>query len=206
MSSHNLINIKKETMHIKEVQDTLRRLKNTNISQGDIAKAIGTTRSNVSQLFAKNSSLDDEKIEKIEKFFNIKFDTNGEKSLENLIKVPVYSGYDMENANGYIYISGGKNAKPLCPFAIEVASDSMAPYINRGDFAVFDGGFNSIEDGKIFLIRFEGNFFIKRILDNINNIILKSDNRDYTDISINSFKNEKIEVVGRLHSLLRFEI
>ena len=120
--------------------------------------------------------------------------------------MPVYSGYDMENANGYIYISGGKNAKPLCPFAIEVASDSMAPYINRGDFAVFDGGFNSIEDGKIFLIRFEGNFFIKRILDNINNIILKSDNRDYTDISINSFKNEKIEVVGRLHSLLRFEI
>ena len=167
MSSHNLINIKKETMQIKEVQDTLRRLKNTNISQGDIAKAIGTTRSNVSQLFAKNSSLDDEKIEKIEKFFNIKFDTNGEKSLENLIKVPVYSGYDMENANGYIYISGGKNAKPLCPFAIEVASDSMAPYINRGDFAVFDWGFNSIEDGKIFLIRFEGNFFIKRILYNI---------------------------------------
>ena len=79
MSSHNLINIKKETMQIKEVQDTLRRLKNTNISQGDIAKAIGTTRSNVSQLFAKNSSHDDEKIEKIEKFFNIKFEKNGEK-------------------------------------------------------------------------------------------------------------------------------
>ena len=36
-------------------------------------------------------------------------------------------------------------------------------------------------------------------------IILKSDNKDYTDIVIDSFKTDEIEILGALHSIIRYE-
>lgn len=81
----------------------------------------------------------------------------------------------------------------------------MSPYINKGDIAVFNKNFEKIEDGKIFLIRFKNNLYIKRILNNMNTIILKSDNKDYTDIVIDSFKTDEIEILGALHSIIRYE-
>lgn len=88
-------------MYIKDVQDTLRRLKNTNISQGDIAKAINTTRSNVSQLFAKNSDLDEDKIKKIESYFNVEL--NSDASFD-FIKVPIYQD-QMQQTKDFICLS-----------------------------------------------------------------------------------------------------
>lgn len=189
-------------MQIKEVQERLRQIKNTNITQGDIARAIGTTRANVSQLFAKNSNLSDDKIEKIERHFETKLAHNDTKGL---VRIPLYSDISLQEADEYIVVSDILNTSPKSLLAIIVNSDSMAPYIKKGDFAVFDRNFRGIEDGRIFLIRFEENFFIKRILNNLNSIILKSDNKDYTDITINSFKADRIEVLARFHSLLRLE-
>ena len=183
MSSYNLINIKKVTMHIKEVQEKLRRIKNINISQGDIAKAIDTTRSNVSQLFSKNSILSEEKIRKIEEFFGVNLSEEDNFLPENFIKIPYYENLKIKKDPTYIFMPDFSKSKPKAPLAIKVDTDSMAPYINKGDLAVFDGEYRDIEDGRVFLIKYRGDFFIKRILNNLNSVILKSDNKDYNDIT-----------------------
>ncbi len=188
-------------MYIKDVQDTLRRLKNTNISQGDIAKAINTTRSNVSQLFAKNSDLDEDKIKKIESYFNVEL--NSDASFD-FIKVPIYQD-QMQQTKDFICLSKKESTDRESIFAIKVSTNSMSPYINKGDIAVFNKNFEKIEDGKIFLIKFKNNLYIKRILNNMSTIILKSDNKDYTDIVIDSFKTDEIEILGALHSIIRYE-
>lgn len=205
MSSYDLINIKKAYMQIKEVQEKLRQIKNANISQGDIARALGTTRSNVSQLFAKNSQLSDEKLKKVEKFFKINLDKNDFSATYGLVKVPLYKDFSLKEIERYVYLSDIFTDNICAPLALKVNSNSMFPYINKGDLAIFDTKFEGYEDGRIFLIRYKGNFFIKRILNNLNEIILKSDNKDYKDITIPDINLSSIEIIARFHSLLRAE-
>lgn len=192
-------------MRIKEIQNKLRQLKEKNITQGDIAKAIGTTRSNVSQLFSKNSIMSDEKIKKIEKYFNVNLECDEMPPIDSLVKVPLYKDFTLNEIDRFIYVSDFFTSKLACPFALRVNSNSMQPYINKGDLAIFDKDFEGFEDGRIFLVRYKGNFFIKRILNNLNEIILKSDNNDYRDISIPDFRLEHIDVVAKFHSLVRDE-
>lgn len=203
MSSYNLINIKKVTMHIKEVQEKLRRIKNINISQGDIAKAIDTTRSNVSQLFSKNSILSEEKIRKIEEFFGVNLSEEDNFLPENFIKIPYYENLKIKKDPTYIFMPDFSKSKPKAPLAIKVDTDSMAPYINKGDLAVFDGEYRDIEDGRVFLIKYRGDFFIKRILNNLNSVILKSDNKDYNDITLSEILLDNMEILGKFHCLVR---
>ena len=190
-------------MHIKEVQEKLRRIKNINISQGDIAKAIDTTRSNVSQLFSKNSILSGEKIKKIEEFFGVNLSTEDNFLPENFIKIPYYEDLKVKKEPIYIFMPDFSKSKPKAPLAIKVDTDSMAPYINKGDLAVFDGEYRDIEDGRVFLIKYRGDFFIKRILNNLNSVILKSDNKDYNDITLSEILLDNIEILGKLHCLVR---
>ena len=203
MSSYNLINIKKVTMHIKEVQEKLRRIKNINISQGDIAKAIDTTRSNVSQLFSKNSILSEEKIRKIEEFFGVNLSEEDNFLPENFIKIPYYENLKIKKDPTYIFMPDFSKSKPKAPLAIKVNTDSMAPYINKGDLGVFDGEYRDIEDGRVFLIKYRGDFFIKRILNNLNSVILKSDNKDYNDITLSEILLDNMEILGKFHCLVR---
>lgn len=203
MSSYDLINIKKATMQIKEIQERLRQIKNSNISQGDIAKAIGTTRSNVSQLFSKNSQLSDDKIEKIENFFGVNLGIEDFSPPRGLIKIPLYEDFGLKKIDRYVYLSDIFTSGISSPLALKVNSNSMHPYINKGDLAIFDTTFEGFEDGEIFLIQYDGNFFIKRILNNLNEIILKSDNADYKDISVPDTKSANIEIIARFRSLLR---
>ena len=48
-------------MRIKEIHEILQKNKNGKVTQNDIACAIGTSRANVSKLFAKNSFINDDK-------------------------------------------------------------------------------------------------------------------------------------------------
>ena len=190
-------------MHIKEVQEKLRRIKNINISQGDIAKAIDTTRSNVSQLFSKNSILNEEKIRKIEEFFGVNLSEEDNFLPENFIKIPYYENLKIKKDPTYIFMPDFSKSKPKAPLAIKVDTDSMAPYINKGDLAVFGGEYRDIEDGRVFLIKYRGDFFIKRILNNLNSVILKSDNKDYNDITLSEILLDNMEILGKFHCLVR---
>ena len=60
-------------MKIKDAQQAIILKTGSNVSQGDIAKALNTSRQNISQLFLKNSELTNSKLEQLEKYFNIKF-------------------------------------------------------------------------------------------------------------------------------------
>jgi len=78
--------------------------------------------------------------------------------------------------------------------------DSMLPRIHDGDALLFDQGSTSPEDDKIFIVRFEGHFYAKRLLNLGGEWFLASDNpydpRWRKPIPVRS--DETFEIVGRV--------
>lgn len=193
-------------MKFKEVYEILQKIKNNKVTQNDIAKAIGTSRANVSKHIAKNSFVNDEKIEKIEKYFNVKLNDNSDFITvdyypESLIeiknektvlsekhvecKMPKNLFNINENANGY--------------FMINSKSNSMYPIILEGDYLIIENSDNkSIEDNKIYVFTYDNNLYINRLSKNINQIIVQSENKDYPTQYIKNEKMNRFHLFGKV--------
>lgn len=90
-------------------------------------------------------------------------------------------------------------AKPENVFMFQVDGDSMNPTINSGDWAVADMSQNFISSDGLYLIRTASGLMVKRIQSGLNNIIIRSDNPAYGELTANV---GEISVLGRIIYLL----
>lgn len=89
-------------------------------------------------------------------------------------------------------------------FVINAIGDSMNPYINDGDLLVvehYNG--EQIRDNRVYVFRFGENIFVKRLVLNINQLIIKSDNTEYAPINIELNENTDIQIIGQIVGLMR---
>ena len=174
-------------MRIKELYQILQKQKNGKVTQSDIARATGTSRANISKLFAKNSFINDDKIEKIEEYFGV----NLKNIKSGLISVDYYPDKIIDITAGKVKLSD-RYVKTMMPSAIfpyeegaqyimcHANDDSMYPIILNGDFVIVKKLERDAEiDNQIYLFVYNRNTYIKRLDKNINQIVAFSENKEY---------------------------
>jgi SOS-response transcriptional repressor LexA len=86
---------------------------------------------------------------------------------------------------------------------INSRGDSMYPFCLDRDKLVIEhwqGG--QIIDNAIYVFRYANELFVKRLIKNVTQIIIKSDNPNYKPIEI-SGKDPEFEIIGRIVGLMR---
>lgn len=86
---------------------------------------------------------------------------------------------------------------------INARGDSMQPFIQNFDKLIvehWNGG--QIIDNCIYVFRYANELFVKRLVKNITQIIIKSDNPLYEPIKITD-KDQDFEVIGQIVGLMR---
>lgn len=127
------------------------------------------------------------------------------KVIINTVSLPVYG--KASAGNGYINLEQEIYFLPIkkgnfsdLSFLVEIHGDSMRPTLEEGDFALVDPSNNDYVKNKIYVITYNDETFIKRIVidEKSGIIILKSDNPEYDDILINKDMQEYLKIEGRV--------
>lgn len=88
---------------------------------------------------------------------------------------------------------------------INAHGDSMMPYIHDKDLLVvqhYEG--EQIKDNRVYVFRFKDNIFVKRLVLNITQLIIKSDNTEYKPITIDLTANsDEVQIIGQIVGLMR---
>lgn len=89
---------------------------------------------------------------------------------------------------------------------INATGDSMTPHILDRDRLIiehYDGG--QIRDNRIYIFRFYDNIFVKRLVLNLDQIIVISDNEKYQQRIIERSEADNFEIIGRIVGIIRME-
>ena len=89
---------------------------------------------------------------------------------------------------------------------INATGDSMSPYILDRDKLIiehYSGG--QISDNRIYIFRFLDNIFVKRLVLNLDQIIVISDNNKYPTRTIDHDNFDNLQIIGRIVGILREE-
>ncbi len=81
-----------------------------------------------------------------------------------------------------------------------VSGDSMSPTINDNDMVLIDESKKNLETGKIFAVGFEDVIYLKQIDFLPKTLVLKSHNKEYSDIMLDKseYTDEQFRVIGKL--------
>lgn len=89
---------------------------------------------------------------------------------------------------------------------INAVGDSMTPYIFDKDRLVVEHWHGEqIRDNRIYIFRFGDNIFIKRLVLNLDQIIVKSDNKEYPPRHIEKKDADDFQIIGRIVGIWREE-
>lgn len=89
---------------------------------------------------------------------------------------------------------------------INAVGDSMTPYICDKDKLVIEHWHGEqIRDNKIYVFRYGDNLFIKRLVLNLDQIIVKSDNKEYPVRQIEKKDADDFQIIGRIVGIWREE-
>ncbi len=196
-------------MRIKEIHEILQNKKNGKVTQNDIARAIGTSRANVSKLFAKNSFINDEKIKKIEDYFEIKLNNIGDIAFIDYYpeKVLEFKGNTVEFSDKHVkfkipkvFFNMSENSEHIMCHAED---NSMYPSIKSGDFLVVKLGNNEIKNNKIHVFYYDKTFYVRRLIKNINEIIVEAENPEFGVQKILQKDIKKLYIIGIAVNIIR---
>lgn len=226
-----------EMFTIKELLNLLRELTNLKISQTDIAKALGTTRSNISLRIKNESKATIEEIKKVviylklpnpHDIMNLILKSKNQLSMdiisenipevEDVISMDYYPDVFGSCGAGAFVFSEHKEVlqvpkrciKSYSGFkkysVINATGDSMTPYIFDKDKLVLEHWQGEqIRDNRIYLFRYGDNIFIKRLILNVDQIIIKSDNKEYAPRYIDKENMADFQIIGRIVGIWREE-
>lgn len=218
-------------MKFSKAFKVLQNLSNAPVRPVDIATALGVSRSNINYKRDKDVELTDSDIKKLEDFFNISFSIpkqyktayeileKTEKSMpEDCILLDYYPDVFGSCGGGSFVFSEQKeiiqvprrcfqtfsNFKKYS--VINAIGDNMTPYIVDHDKLIVEHwNGEQIRDNRIYIFRFGDNIFIKRLVLNIDQIIVKSDNKEYPVRHIEKEDMKEFEIIGRIVGIWREE-
>lgn len=193
---------------IVEIQEYLQNLTNSKITYTEIGKGLNTGRSNIS-LRAKNSSeLSVSEVKRLEKYFNLDIlnkinNVTGNNLIDNFVDLPVRgevyasmgSGVTVynENQTGIYKVNpqllNDIGASQKHSEVIFAQGDSMLPTIEGGDSLIVDLSKKDIHDGKIYVVRINGELYAKRLqFLPPHTVVVISDNQKYKSFEVDLSK------------------
>lgn len=207
-------------MKYTELQEKLQELTGNKISQSKIGEIIGTSRQNIGSKFNNpKSEVSVSELQKLEEFYGVKLYHNSiVKDDENAIPVDYYPDIFGSCGSGTFILSQQKEIvqvpkrffnhfSPLKQYSvINAIGDSMMPYIqNKDKLIVEHWNGEQIKDNQIYVFCYKDEIFIKRLIKNVDEIIVKSDNPDpmYRPRFIEKEDMNNILIVGEIVGLMR---
>ena len=203
-------------MKIKNLTTLLTNALGENINQTMIANSLGITRQTISNRIKNDSELTVTELSKIEKYFNVNITNQVKGVSSNDVLIDYYPDVFASCGNGSIVFSEDKEviSVPQLLFSrysrakhysmINARGDSMSPFINDGDKLIIehcDG--EQIVDNKVYVFCYKNEFFVKRLAKNVDEIIVKSDNKTYSDKLIKNSDLNDISLVGLVTGIIR---
>ena len=89
-------------------------------------------------------------------------------------------------------------------FVINAQGDSMNPTIMNKDLLIVEQVKNEpIRDNEIYIFRYGETLYVKRLVNNITCILVKSDNKEYDTNKIGGNELSNLEIIGRVVGLMR---
>ena len=196
-----------------------------NINQKELAKAMETSSGYISDVLSKpNKKLGTEKLESLKRNLNINInwliDGKGNMFLESekpaqstkliegkecanvpLFEVSAGGGINIDEFNTYPIplIEVEKFKLNIADIAVaKVYGYSMEPLISENDYILVELNPNRIYNNEVYILSYENEFYCKRIIKNVTDFILKSDNAEFPPVVISGQEREKLNILGRV--------
>ena len=228
---------------IKELQIELQTLTATKITQVDFAKALGTTKANISLRMKSGSEATLEETKKIIAHLNIngahkvinKLLAKQNRFIVDDIKEEAMPAIVEENEATVdmayyedVYGSCGSGSfvfsestqiiqvpkKIVLGYSgfktysvINASGDSMQPRIQDKDRLIVEHwNGEQITDNRVYIFRYKDQVFIKRLVLNLDQIVVKSDNKEYQTRYIEAPQADDFQIIGKIVGLMRSEV
>ncbi len=195
-------------MKYNELQATLQNLTNTKISITELADVLGVSRQNMhKKITSAKGDIPEEEIEKFEKAFGVTLYSDyieiehihlnpscgrGTIVFDEPEVTPIKLGIEL-------IMSVLRVSNPKCLKAYTASGDSMEPIIENGDVLLVDTSRTDFNNGGIFLIRINNDWFVKRLRKRLSGELdVISDNNKYPTETFKPDDDIEIFVKGRI--------
>jgi phage repressor protein C with HTH and peptisase S24 domain len=202
------------------VRDTLQNLIEYVPTHAELADEfklhhIDTTANALSNRLSNDGYLKENEIKVIEEAFSVSLLPNDNKASDNCVDLDYFSDVWASCGTGAVVFeeTSEKLSVPTSLIqnysktnrysVINSRGDSMTPFIQDRDKLIvehWNGG--QIIDNCIYVFRYANELFVKRLVKNITQIVIKSDNPLYEPIKITD-KDQDFEVIGQIVGLMR---
>ncbi len=189
----------------KKCLEILEKNTNTKPTHTQISKIINVSANALSNRLSNNGYLNDEEVDKIQNYYKIDLLKSNES-----INVTYYSNYnELNNLISKHTIDIPLNcfdnfSKYKKYFAINATGDTMSPFIKDNDKLIIEYYTGEqIRDNRIYIFKYNDEFFIKRLIKNIDQIVIKSDNDIYPIRFIDTNSTQNLSIIGQIVGLIR---
>jgi|GEM_PF-5800002 len=217
-------------MRFNKVYELIEKHSKAPLRPVDVAKALNVSRSNINYKRDKNVNLNDEEIEKLEKFFNMNLTESACQTAklieeleqkrqvnDNLAQIEYFpdvylsAGYGVEVLDEYsetvviderfLMSERGMRVNPKNCKMVRISGNSMFPEYHHGDRVIIDESDQNLTDGQIYAFRYDGQCYVKEINRAGNKIKCISVNKEYEPFFIE--RDVDFKVFGRILPRIR---
>lgn len=208
-------------MKYLELQQKLQEITGLKISQSKIGEIIGTSRQNIGSKFNNpKSEVSVSELQKLENFYKVSLyeATVTNKMDEPSVLIDYYPGVFGSCGGGAFVLSEQKELiqvpkKLFKTFSsvkkysvINAIGESMLPTLRPKDKLIVEHwNGEQIKDNSVYVFCYRDEIFVKRLIKNIDEIVIKSDNPDpmYRPRYIEKDDINNVTIVGQIIGLMR---
>lgn len=202
-------------MRSSELFNTLQNLINRKPTQKQIADILGVRQSVIGNRATRDSEYTLDELIKIESFYAIDLNT-GVFTNNNDVELDYYPDVYASCGDGLEVLSEASEKIKISKQSISNYSahntysvvnckgNSMYPLLTDGDKAIikhWNG--EQILDDRIYLFKYDNQIFIKQLYNNIDQLIIKSNNPEYPNRILEDEKLKKVIILGQVVGLIR---
>lgn len=199
----------------------------------ELAQILGLSMDGIRSRAFRDKEYSYEDVQKIADFYKVNFSDNDLEQIKsslitkridylnqiNEFEADLYTGVFGSCGGGTFVLSEDKekinipkkivkNYSPVKKYSvINAYGDSMEPNIQDGDLLIVEHCENEqIIDNRVYVFCFEDKIFVKRLILNINQLIIKSDNSMYQPITLLEQDLNSVQIIGQIVGLMRTKV
>lgn len=197
-------------MRYSVLLNTLQNLINRKVTQNELRNILDMGAGTIGNRATRDSNFTESEIEKIEAFYGVDLKATSDVELDYYPDVYASCGDGLEvlsEASEKIKISKQSISNYSAHNTYSVVNckgNSMYPLLTDGDKAIikhWNG--EQILDDRIYLFKYDNQVFIKQLYNNIDQLIIKSNNPEYPNRVLEDEKLKKVIILGQVVGLIR---
>lgn len=205
-----------ETMKLEELISLISSRLGRNINQSMLAESLGITRQTISNRIRNESEVTVSELIKAGEYFDVNLMNLAQDGFSEITYIDYYTDVFASCGDGSIVFSSEKTKLPVSSSMISgyskrklysminASGNSMSPTIEHGDKLIVEHwSGDQIQDNKIYVFCYNGEFFVKRLSKNIDEIIIKSDNPEYRTRTISMKSMSDLILIGKIVAAIK---